>query len=64
MLIRQTKRELIEGDSHEHIKGARKEGVDGPLSLTVGGDRAEAVKGRITCKSAATATRRWTGPSR
>ena len=40
-----TKKELIEGDSHEHVKGSRKEKIGGPLALTVGGDRAEAVGG-------------------
>jgi type VI secretion system secreted protein VgrG len=39
------KKELIEGDSHEHVKGARLEMVDGALSVSVGGDRAEAVGG-------------------
>jgi type VI secretion system secreted protein VgrG len=45
VLIGQTKKELIEGDRHEHVKGDRKELVDGALALTVQGDRAELVSG-------------------
>jgi type VI secretion system secreted protein VgrG len=45
VLIGQTKKELIEGDSHEHVKGARAEQVDGSSAMSVGGDRAESVGG-------------------
>jgi type VI secretion system secreted protein VgrG len=45
VLIGQTKKELIEGDSHSHIKKSHKEQVDGSVDSSVGGDRAEAVGG-------------------
>jgi type VI secretion system secreted protein VgrG len=45
VVIGSKRRELVEGDSHEHVRGARKEQVGGLLAVTVGGDRAESVGG-------------------
>jgi type VI secretion system secreted protein VgrG len=45
LVIGGVKKELVEGDSHEHVMGARKERVGGLLATTVSGDRAESVGG-------------------
>jgi type VI secretion system secreted protein VgrG len=43
IVIEKVKKELIEADSHMHVKGARNEKVDGTQSLTVGVDQHEKV---------------------
>ena len=45
IVIEKIKKELIEQNSHIHIKGNRFENVEGTQSLTVGGDQQEKVGG-------------------
>jgi type VI secretion system secreted protein VgrG len=45
IVIKQAKRERIEGDSHLRVKGKRRRKIDGEDALTVGGDRQEKVGG-------------------
>ncbi|XXX80122.1 type VI secretion system tip protein TssI/VgrG [Sorangium sp. So ce134] len=43
IVVRQVKRERVDGDSHLRVKGKRNQKVDGNQSLIVGGDRHETV---------------------
>jgi type VI secretion system secreted protein VgrG len=43
VVLKGTKKELIEKDDHRHVKGKRNEKVDGDQSLTVGGKQQEKV---------------------
>ena len=45
IMIAKTKKELIEADSHLHVKGASKQAIDGTQAITVKGNRAEKVGG-------------------
>ncbi|WP_438044462.1 type VI secretion system Vgr family protein [Sorangium sp. So ce128] len=43
LVVRQVKRERVEGDAHLRVKGKRNEQIDGKESLTVGKDRHEKI---------------------
>jgi len=44
IVVKQTRRERVEGNSHFHVEGKRNEKIDGSVSVIVGKDRHEKVK--------------------
>ncbi|MBI4705786.1 MAG: type VI secretion system tip protein VgrG [Deltaproteobacteria bacterium] len=46
IVVKKSKKELLLADSHLHVKGERKQKVDGAQSLTIGKDRDEKVGGK------------------
>jgi len=43
LVVKQTKKELVEGDDHLHVNGSRMQKIDGSTALTVGADQHEKI---------------------